>query len=378
MSGEIVTGSAANPPWEGFTCGTAGQGYFTNMGEGFNSQAITLCSSSPFGVVHIQQSVALEPGKYILSWYGASGQHPYGFRLRTAAGTNVPAAVSVDGPLSDKGFPRYYDVYDITTAGTYQVYADGLGNGTTGWNHNVGLPMLEKATTANLAEGSQIDYRPLPFELTDADGKHQVEWCSDTDGSSFRFKHWKRECLPVCDNGIGTGCVVSLGPPRCFLEASFDLNQRDIENGYILPNGGFALGNFNYRVEALAVNFVGTSLRTCESTGGQGCYSQGFIPYSLVQSGPFTVINHAGDPFYSTLYDGHIEHAKGLALERYLSNPLSSADNGLIEPFIRKEFMGRPLDGAYVLRVWEEPGVDFNSIEDVQILLKYRYWTRLN
>ena len=28
------------------------------------------------------------------------------------------------------------------------------------------------------------------------------------------------------------------------------------------------------------------------------------------------------------------------------------------------------------MRVWEEPGVNFDGIEDVQIVLDYRYWTR--
>jgi hypothetical protein len=76
------------------------------------------------------------------------------------------------------------------------------------------------------------------------------------------------------------------------------------------------------------------------------------------------------------LYPGIIEHARSLAAERYLTNPLSSADRALIEPYVRHELRGRPLDGHYVLRLWEEPGVDFSQIEDVQLVLNYRYWTR--
>jgi hypothetical protein len=29
-----------------------------------------------------------------------------------------------------------------------------------------------------------------------------------------------------------------------------------------------------------------------------------------------------------------------------------------------------------VLRIWDEPGVNFEAITDVQLSLKYRYWTR--
>jgi hypothetical protein len=36
------------------------------------------------------------------------------------------------------------------------------------------------------------------------------------------------------------------------------------------------------------------------------------------------------------------------------------------------------MDGTFLIRVWEEPGVDFNAIEDVQVVLKYRYWTRFD
>ncbi len=45
---------------------------------------------------------------------------------------------------------------------------------------------------------------------------------------------------------------------------------------------------------------------------------------------------------------------------------------------MRTEFQGRPLDGNYALRVWDEEGVSFDAMEDAQIVLRYRYWTRFN
>ena len=78
------------------------------------------------------------------------------------------------------------------------------------------------------------------------------------------------------------------------------------------------------------------------------------------------------------LFDGNIEHARGLALERYLTNPVSSSDQGLLNQYLRTEFSGRPLDGNFVLRVWDEGGVDFNSIQDVQLVMNYRYWTKFD
>ncbi len=78
------------------------------------------------------------------------------------------------------------------------------------------------------------------------------------------------------------------------------------------------------------------------------------------------------------MFDGNIEHARGLATERYLTNPLSNADDQLIKQYLRAEFQGRPLDGNFAVRVWEEPGVNFEAIKDVQLVVNYRYWTRFD
>ena len=38
---------------------------------------------------------------------------------------------------------------------------------------------------------------------------------------------------------------------------------------------------------------------------------------------------------------------------------------------------GRPLDGSYRLRIWDSPALKWNRLEDIQVILKYRYWSRL-
>lgn len=43
---------------------------------------------------------------------------------------------------------------------------------------------------------------------------------------------------------------------------------------------------------------------------------------------------------------------------------------------MRPELRGRPLAGTYVLRIWDDPALRFDRVEDVQIVLDYRYWTR--
>jgi hypothetical protein len=45
---------------------------------------------------------------------------------------------------------------------------------------------------------------------------------------------------------------------------------------------------------------------------------------------------------------------------------------------MRTEFQGRPLDGNFAVRVWDDDSANFSAIQDIQIVLKYRYWTRFN
>ncbi len=48
----------------------------------------------------------------------------------------------------------------------------------------------------------------------------------------------------------------------------------------------------------------------------------------------------------------------------------------LFEDFWREELRGRPLQGLYTLRIWEDGAVKWSNVEDVQLIVDYRYWTR--
>jgi hypothetical protein len=75
--------------------------------------------------------------------------------------------------------------------------------------------------------------------------------------------------------------------------------------------------------------------------------------------------------------DGSKDSAK-LAGTTWTICRLCSTTTGRASIAARGEFAGRPLDGNFFLRVWDTPNVDFNSIQDVQVLVNYRYWTRFN
>ena len=128
------------------------------------------------------------------------------------------------------------------------------------------------------------------------------------------------------------------------------------------------------------MNLVGTGIRDCtDSNLPSSCQSNASLPFSIDHIGPYTVRNHRGDVYLAPLFEGRIEHGRALAAERYITNPISSADHALLEPYERRELAGRPLTGRYRLRIWEKDGTSaeqFKRIEDVQLILDYRYWTR--
>ena len=106
------------------------------------------------------------------------------------------------------------------------------------------------------------------------------------------------------------------------------------------------------------------------------CAGAGHVVYSLHHTGPFSIRNHEGKSFDFSMLPARVESAKGLATERYITNPLSESDRGLVDQFMRAEVMGRPLDGQYTIRVWDDPDVDFSKVEDIQLIVEYDHWTR--
>jgi hypothetical protein len=64
---------------------------------------------------------------------------------------------------------------------------------------------------------------------------------------------------------------------------------------------GFASGNFNYRMETLGVNLVGTGLRDCGSTGSSGCFGSGNFAISMIHEGPYFVRNAVGGVYEAPL-----------------------------------------------------------------------------
>jgi len=265
---------------------------------------------------------------------------------------------------------RRYFAFELDAPTTVDIGWEAATD-TSFWGY-LGAPMLERIdSTGDIGA-------PRPYVDNGDTATVSRAVCEDTDGSTFNRTRWTRRCVNLCPDGFSSNCIDRTST-HCYQETSFHISQRAIESGEMFKQSGFASGNFNYRIESVGLNFVGSGVRDCsDSDSPTTCHAAGYVPYSLSHEGPYFVRNHTGDDFRAQLFTANIEHARGLGTERYLTNPLGSADSELLDQYLRREFNGRPLDGNFVLRVWEEPGLNFNAVQDVQIVFNYRYWTRFD
>ncbi len=201
--------------------------------------------------------------------------------------------------------------------------------------------------------------------------------CHESRGPALR-KRFKRRCEYVCADGIGAKCAgqdPNSTPQVCFYEAKFHIDLAEIERGLIIPSGQIAIGNFNYRHNLVGINAVGSGLTSCDGQAAS-CYYNGFLEYTLFQDGNVPIRNYLGGTLAARMDEGHIEHGKMLAAERVITNPPSSTDLGLMEPYMKHELKGRPMQGLYTLRIWDRPGLRWDHLEDLQLVWRYHYWTR--
>lgn len=351
------------------------------------------------------QSLPLAAGMYRLSWYGRCIGDSVNRDPRAALSLTVHNGATPVTVTSSTTFPevvadcsvwtRYFRFVEFGLDGTARIRIEPAHTTT---RHSVDITavqlefvgdrvfddpqMLDQADV----DGNVARYYPRPFVSTTSFGTAELHTCADEDGDRFR-RRWSYDCLPLCVAGFGECGTeedgsAELGTTHCYWQTEIQLDLERLEQRAILPNGGFAVGNFNYRIEQVGLNFVGTGTRDCSAVGAPGtCHGAGFIPYSIEHvpvwpSAGYAVRNYAGEDYPARLFTGRIEHARGLAAERYLTNPLSSSDQSLIGSYLRGELRGRPLTARFVVRVWDEPGVSFHNIEDVQLVLGYRYLTR--
>ena len=325
-----------------------------------------------------------------------SGQHRVSayFRERTASQSVALEVVRVDDSGAEESVATEIFVAP-STWGQGELYFDALPD------QDYLLKIHPSATETTLGS----DYANWPKVLIAA---AQVEWVqTETDGSPAPGKPWQytdgrrnllnpvchttpgpalrrafgpMKCEYVCSDGIGTCSAedVDAYGKQCFYDIPFTISLDQIEAGVQIPSGQIARGNFNFRHYLAGVNLVGTTVTDCENVQGASCYNNGFVEYSLLHEGNVEIRNWDGGVLKADMDTARIEHGKGLAVERTVTNPPSSADMQLLEPYLKGELKGRPIQGAYTLRIWDSPSLRWDHVEDIQLVWKYHYWTRFS
>lgn len=336
-------------------------------------------------VTRLQQVVRVGPGRYRLSaWMGSTDFA--GTQAWTVVVRDDTTGVLLSNPETEyfserapNNWRRVWTFFELDSATDVQISVPMAVSdaGPLISEVNVAGVMLEDVTGSVVGDiTSDLGQRAAPGHYIDSDDERMVEVrnCPDHRGVHFRSKAWDYGCVRICNDGYGGNCPEESAETRCYRQTSFGVSADSLANMLVAGDAGFAAGNYNYRVESVQVNLVGTGLRDCERRGTSGCYGSGSASYSVVHLGPYLVRNARGELFDAPLFPGRVESARALAAERYITNPISNADRALLEPFTRYELQGRPLDGSFVLRLWDEPTFRFDRLEDVQFVLTYRYW----
>jgi hypothetical protein len=317
---------------------------------------------------YVSQLVLLNvPGTYILSWWDqerdsagqpSSAASPPPYHVTVYDSAWAPVAGFADVPTAANGgttwSARHVLTFKVATPDVFHVALGAAGPSGPPGSVAVADVQLELATSSNT---------PSAYVDTSGTGQATIYECAQSPAEMRA--NFVRNCDPD-----GT-CYYDLETP-----ITID-TQTMTSNGMSLA-GKLAAGNYNFRHIDVAVNLVGTGVLNCSQTGSPDCYGSGYVTYDLT---------HIGDAIGVLGYDGQyrtfdfgtaaLNHAKALASERYLTEPLSSTDQQLVNQFLQQQFRGRPIDGVYKLRIYDSPALQFQNLEDVQVVLNYHYWSRV-
>ena len=335
----------------------------------------------------VAQTVAgLVPGRrYALTWWlanqevGGSGRVDYRVEVRPGDGSSPVVgggfnAAALTRVGLDFVLPRTTNTVEIRV---YPSSAPAGGGPLPSGTLQIGGFQLEEYGESPSGFGTEVAEAARAYEAIEGNRFLRDAPCSDVDGWVFR-SGFRRECF--CEgspHGICTSADFAAGQGTCAWVIPFEVTLGGIEDGSVLPSAPISPHNFNYRMESLGVNVVGTNVRHCEgSSSPETCWGSAYLPYTLTQSGTVSVRNYSDQPEPFIMPGGRIEHAKALAAEVVLTNPPTSSHQALMQEYTKDELRGRPLNGNYVIRIWETQEMDWTKVQDIQILLRYRYWTR--
>lgn len=325
----------------------------------------------------VYQSVRLQGGvRYILSWWDMA-RTPNGGALVPPADSAEPYQAMVFDeqwelvgfeavqPSAGLGNPYDGEVWSARRQLIFTPPADGVFHVGFTASSGPGVPSTTLALANVQLERSLSDF-PSAYESNGASRSKVSGSCSTDDPEVFRRRFQYR-----CD---GRACYYELTDPLI-------LDTEVINGGGSGLVGAVAQGNYNYRHRGLAVNVVGTGIVDCSRVEGASCYGSGYLEYDLEHfAGDVPVLDYTNEATCFDFGAGRIRSGKALAAERYLTLPLGSADRGLVgePPILKTELVGRPLSGTYRLRIKDHPALVWENVEDVQLMVDYRYWSRVD
>jgi hypothetical protein len=356
---------------DGGDAGDAGGGDAGDAGDA-GSEGGAVVATGPENMV--SQVVNLPvPGTYLLSWWDQARDPTSGLPVNSSG--QSAAAVSYRVSVFDAnwtpvvgftGLPTQSDSsgsvwskrnilkFSVPNAGTYHIaFAASVAGGSPG-SVAIADPQLELGTASGL---------PSPYSDTGGQGGVTQYECPLT--SADLRKAFVRDCDPD-----GT-CFYDLQTP-------ITINTQTLSSNGMSLAGKLAKGNYNFRHVDVALNIVGTGVIDCSQTGSPDCNGSGYLSYTLNDDG--TNIGVLGFDRQYRRFDfgaANINDAKALTSERYLTTPLGSDDQQLINQFMKTELRGRPLDGTYTLRIYDTPALHFDHIQDIQVVLNYHYWSAI-
>lgn len=323
-------------------------------------------SGTPSPPDSVYQAANLDSqGNYVLSWWdmtltptgtpATSGSFDYhaavydsNWQLVAVQETTSTTSGGAFGPRQTLGFVA-------PASGAYYV-TFSIPNAATGANIAIANVQLQLATPADgLASGYESTSDKRVVFTTD---------CGTQPGAiqnAFQYG---------CENGT------------CFwdLKAPFTIDTTEIEARSSNLTGLVGAGNYNHRHLNMAVNLVGTGVLDCTKHPTPACYGTAYVEYDLFHDAfDVPMVDYGGQPRCFTFETGAIRGGKALTAERYITFPVSDADQGLInqDGILRPEFAGRPLSGSYRLRIYDNPALNWEHLEDIQLVLGYRVWSRV-
>jgi hypothetical protein len=320
----------------------------------------------------IVQAVRLDPGAYVLSWWD---------QARTAdplsdGGLDTQAYVANVFDASWNALVNYSDpayvpvtmpdwstrrvlAFSVQQSGVYYV---GFGASA------VGAPAGAVAISGVQLEATKSNGNPTAYIDTGYTRDAYSSVCPAPSAADLQNAFTRR-----CDDPSGA-CYYELNHPLAIDSVALQTGQSPLA-------GKIAQGNFNYRHLYAALNLVGTGVHSCPDGSSPSCYGSAYIEFSLDHAAEdVPILDWTKTPHYFDFRTGRVSHGKALAAERYITVPLGSDDQSLItQPGIQRiELQGRPLDGRYHLRIWDNPALRWDRLQDVQIVLQYRYWSRVD